>query len=161
VENTFALRSSKQERIPAPFSIFESSRMLMNVAIRWLKMKITTQIFVYSILVVMLLLLPNNVRRRSRRSQGDNHVARTTHRIRLRRFGGENPSHLPMRSSKNAILPPDDDNDWKRPRAAKDSQDWILSLEQDQPGVGPMSHFDSHPLPTAVSRHQTLCILTL
>jgi hypothetical protein len=161
VENTVAFRSSKQERIPAPLLSFQSSRMRMIVAIRWLKMKITTQIFVYSVLVVMLLLLPNKVRRLVLRSQGDNHASRTTHRLRLRRLGGENPSHLPIRSSKNAILPPDDDNDWKRPRAAKDSHDWILSLEQDQLGVGPMSHFDSHPLPTAVSRHQTLCILTI
>jgi hypothetical protein len=81
---------------------------------------------------------------------------------RLRRCRGDNPVHHPVRPSKNAVLPPDDDdNDGPERPNAKVGHERLPSLGQG-PTCRPNSlTFGSRPLPTEVPRHQTLCILLI
>lgn len=81
---------------------------------------------------------------------------------RLRRCRGDNPVHHPVRPCKNAVLPPDDDDnvDPKHPHFPGSTQR-LPALCHDPAHHTPSAVFGSRPLPTEVPRHQTLCILLI
>ena len=126
-------------------------------------MRLVSQILVYVVLVCLFLSLTNGTRRSLHRASSDDRMGGQPYRsrVRLRRYGGDNPAHHPVRPCKNALLPPDDD-DCDRPRLnAKDTHDRSPSLSQDRASRCLSAQFHSRPLPTPLSRHQTLCILLI
>ena len=126
-------------------------------------MRSICRISVYVVLVCLLLSLANGTRRVLHRASADDRVGRQPDRsrVRLRRFGGDNPIHHPVRPSKNALLPLNKDDDCDRPRLhSRNAYDRLLALAQDRANrCSPP--FDSRPLPTPLPRHQTLCILLI
>lgn len=124
-------------------------------------MRMVSQLLVYLVLACLLLPLASGPRRTLHRAHPDNRVGRQPQRARLRRCRGESPAHRPVRPCKNALLPPDDDDFDPSRSHAKIAHERLSSLTQDQANRNPSSQFGSHPLPTAVSRHQTLCILLI
>jgi hypothetical protein len=81
----------------------------------------------------------------------------------LRRCRGGNPVHHPVRPCKNAVLPPDDDDDNVDPKHPyfKNSYERLPALCHDPVHPFSASLFGSRPVPTEVPRHQTLCILLI
>jgi hypothetical protein len=124
-------------------------------------MRTISQLVVY-IVVACLLVSMSGWRQVTHRAHADNRLARHPQRARLRRCGGDPPAHRPVRPSKNAVLPPDeDDDDGERSRSHKDAHDLLLAVCRDPLHHDPSWPFHSRPLPTPIPRHQTLCILLI
>jgi hypothetical protein len=122
-------------------------------------MRWVTQLLVYVVLLCLLLPWASGPREKVHRAHPDNRIGRQPHRARLRRCRGNWPAHRPVRPCKNALLPPDDD-DCERSRAhAKIALDGASAQERAKCSV--CAPFGSRPLPSAVPRHQTLCILLI
>jgi hypothetical protein len=121
-------------------------------------MRLVSHLLVCLVLVCLLLPLASGPRRSLHRTHSHSQMRRA----RVRRCRGESPAHHPVRPCKNALLPPDDDDACDPSRFhAKIAHERLSSLTQDQTNRNSSSPFGSHPLPTAVPRHQTLCILLI
>lgn len=94
----------------------------------------------------------------------DHRGSRQRHRalVRLRRCRGDNPAHHPVRPCKNAVLPPDGDDDLDPARLHAKAPFERLPSSQQEPASPSFSlRFGSRPLPTDIPRHQALCILLI
>lgn len=126
-------------------------------------MQTFSKVLVYAVLACLLLSGVNASRRAYYRAQGENHFGRERHRAtaRLRRCRQDNPAHHPVRPCKNAVLPPDeDDDDGERDRFS-DSLERLLSPCHDPASRAVFPTVHCQPLPTDVPRYQTLCILLI
>lgn len=127
-------------------------------------MQTISKVFVCVVLACVLLSWVSGVQRPLPRAHTNNRTSRERQRVfaRLRRSGGDNPIHHPVRPCKNAVLPPDDDDTVDQERhGAKVCHDRLPSLSQDSTRRSLFPVFGSRPLPTEVPRHQTLCILLI
>ncbi len=118
---------------------------------------------IYAVLACLLLSWVGSAQWSVRRVHAHDRGRRECHRLlaHLRRCRGGHPNHHPVRPSKSAVLPPDDDDiDATRQLSKASSQRWLTSdLESNPRSL--LREFCSRSLPTQVSRHQTLCILLI
>lgn len=126
-------------------------------------MQTLSKALVCIVLACLLLSLMSGVGQPLPRAHASKRGNRESHRVlaRLRRCRGSNPVHHPVRPCKNAVLPPDDDDNVDRENIhARGSHERLLLLGQD-PAHHVFPAFGSRPRPTGVPLHQTLCILLI
>jgi hypothetical protein len=127
-------------------------------------MQTLSRVLVCAVLACLLLSWASGVGQPLYRTHAHKRGCRGPHHVlaRLRRSGGNNPVHHPVRPCKNAVLPPDDDDNVDREDThANDHHERFLSLGRDPSHRSHFAAFGSRPLPTGVPLHQTLCILLI
>jgi hypothetical protein len=126
-------------------------------------MQTISKVLVCIVFACLLLSWMSGAGRPLHRAHLQNRSSQERHRIRarLRRCRGGNPIHHPVRPCKNAVLPPDDDNDDSERSHAKAVHERLPSLCDEPTRRFNSLTFGSRPLPTEVPRHQTLCILLI
>lgn len=140
---------------------------LFPILRRWfdgLTMQTSAKLLVYVALVGLLLSWMSGPPQPHPRAR--DHHGRHRHRalVRLRRCRGDNPAHHPVRPCKNAVLPPDDDDEDDIDPArshAKAGLERLPSPNHDPAFRSFSPAFGTRPLPTEIPRHQTLCILLI
>ncbi len=126
-------------------------------------MKTISKVVIYAVLACLILSWIGSALRPFRRDHSHHRNGGGYHRVlaRLRRCRGDNPNHHPVRPSKNAVLPPDDDEVDPEREHAKNGHERSSSGGDEITLRSLSSMFGSRPLPTDVPRHQTLCILLI
>ena len=126
-------------------------------------MQMFSKTLLYVILSYLLLSGVSGIQRPCHRARGDNHFGHARLRVtaRLRRCRQDNSAPHPVRPCKNALLPPDeDDDDGDRDRLT-DTTECLASAVHDQLNRSLFPTIHSQPLPTNVPRYQSLCILLI
>lgn len=137
----------------------------LSLAVGGLTMQTFAKVLVSVVFGCLLLTGVNGPQRTLHRARSDNRFGREGHRaiVRLRRCRQDNPSHLPVRPCKNAMLPPDeDDDDGDEDHVnGNDGQMRLLSPYHNEGNRVLFPTIHSQPLPTDIPRYQTLCILLI
>lgn len=126
-------------------------------------MQTVSKALVYVVTACLLLALVGSPRPRlhSARACRFGHQRRRVF-ARMRRPRPDNPAPHPVHPCKNALLPPDEDDNSDSDRFDGNARhERLLSLGDDPAHRTLFSTIRSQPLPTGVPRHQTLCILLI